>query len=577
MKHPPCSAMVVVATLLAGAASAQTVQVQTDWSGGPGETGPVTRWTTRFSDAQNISTVAIPGQIVLGATPLAAPEQTVVAPEAQHPNGIAAADVDDDGLQDMVVVHGVTDPFNDLGAIRWWRQAAPGVWEQRSVSEDFYGAHFVDTADVDRDGDTDVIAAAYFGHADPPPPPGDLRNGRFAWFENLDGQGGAWQERLVGEMFWGANWIDCGDIDGDGDNDLVGASELTDGIYEQDADLVWFENLDRAGILWAQHDLDLDFVNASEAHLADLDGDLDLDIVATNMPSLGPTNHHWWENDNGTGTSWTKREIPFYVNGSGYLEVGDMDGDGDLDLMGGGLLTGALGFWENLDGLGETWQAVPVGTLIRGLVVRVGDIDGDGDLDVLAATDAPPVHSGLWWFENLDAAAGSFQLHQVDHLGSNGAWLDLGDPDGDGRLDAVVSMDDFYSNNTEQVSWWRLTDFLPYGQLTSSVLDATEPMWGAIQWDATVGASSSLLVEVRGSDDAGDLGSYIAVAGSGDPLAPLIGPSARYLQYRLTMTSSDADESPMVRAIAVDTGFVDAIFEDGFESGTLSAWSSTTP
>ena len=110
---------------------------------------------------------------------------------------------------------------------------------------------------MDRDGDLDVIAAAYYGDA-----PGLGRNGRFAWFENLDG---------------------------DGDIDLVGASMLTNGLYEQDADIAWFENLDGKGTQWALHSLDDDLPDASEAYFADLDGDGDLDVVAANADPTGPS------------------------------------------------------------------------------------------------------------------------------------------------------------------------------------------------------------------------------------------------------------------------------------------------
>ena len=133
---------------------------------------------------------------------------------------------------------------------------------------------------MDRDGDLDVIAAAYYGDA-----PGLGRNGRFAWFENLDGDGKRWTQHLVGNNFWGASLIDAGDVD----VDLVGASMLTNGLYEQDADIAWFENLDGKGTQWALHSLDDDLPDASEAYFADLDGDGDLDVVAANADPTGPS------------------------------------------------------------------------------------------------------------------------------------------------------------------------------------------------------------------------------------------------------------------------------------------------
>ena len=45
----------------------------------------------------------------------------------------------------------------------------------------------------------DVIAAAYYGDG-----PELGRNGKFAWFENDDGVGGAWGKQVLGDLFWGA-------------------------------------------------------------------------------------------------------------------------------------------------------------------------------------------------------------------------------------------------------------------------------------------------------------------------------------------------------------------------------------
>ena len=561
----------------ASIARAQVQEVQSDWSGGPGAPGPVPQWNRTFDETSGVAWRPIPGQLALESRPVTQPLQHIVEPDADHPAAIAAGDLDGDGHDDLVVADPIIAPLTTIGAIYWWRLTPGGTWEQLVVDEDFYGARYVDTFDVDLDGDVDVLAAAYYGVVEPPPPPPSARNGRYAWFENLAGDGSAWKQHLVGELFWGANWIDAGDLDGDGDIDLVGASQLTDGIHEQEADLAWFENVDGDGDVWTQHDLDLHFDNASEAHVTDLDGDGDLDVVASQSPPFGASNFHWWENVQGDGTTWTKRQIPFSFQGVGYLDVGDIDGDGDLDLLGGGRLTSAIAWWENLDGTGTSWQAWQVGPLVRGLVVRLGDLDGDGDLDGLAASDQLPESGGLWWYENLTGTGTSWQLRTLDFMASAGPWVDIGDANRDGKPDAVVSMEDAYNNRSEQLSWWDLTTFSPFGELTSSVLDAGKPQWGAISWDATVGTASALTVEVRASDDATDLGPFIEVPASGTDLSLLIGPNPRFFQYRLALESFDPSESPIVRELRVVTVPLAPIFSDGFESGDTSAWSVAVP
>jgi hypothetical protein len=233
---------VVVLSVCALPALAEAVHVQEDWSGGSGEPGPVTSWENRFDASAGVAWRSIPGQVALSSVPVDSPTRTVIVGDAGEPASVAAGDIDGDGRHEVIV----TDPvysLNGPGAIRWWDSDDAVRWTQHTVDDDFYGAYYAVPADVDLDGDLDVIGAAYYGIVDPPAPNGLPINGRFAWFENLNGDASLWQQHLVGELFWGAIHIAAADLDGDGDADLLGASQLTDGVYEQDADIVWFENV----------------------------------------------------------------------------------------------------------------------------------------------------------------------------------------------------------------------------------------------------------------------------------------------------------------------------------------------
>jgi hypothetical protein len=471
----------------------------------------VQRWANHFDSCNGVAWRSVAGQVALSSIPLESPTRTVIVGDANEPVSVAAGDVNGDGSDDVIITVPVYDIYKDLGAIYWWHRDDAGNWTQHTVDDEFYGAWYAVTADVDLDGDLDVIAAAYYGIADPPPPDGFAINGRFAWFENLNGDASQWQQHLVGELFNGASHIDAADMDGDGDIDLVGASQLTDGIYEQDADIVWFENLDGAGSNWAQRDVDNDFPNAGEAHAVDLDGDGDTDIVGAHSPHLGASNFHWWENVDGTAMVWVKREIPFSFLGQGYLDVGDIDNDGDLDLIGSGLNTGSIGFWQNLDGTGTNWQAWFVTTLPGGRTIQLADLDGDGDLDALAATTAPPQYGGAWWIENIDGVGFLWQLRMLDFLiPSLRPWIAPGDIDHDGKLEALVCHYGGYdSTPTQQLAWWNLTEFDAgvVAELDSSILDGGDVAnWASMTWDADVPDATSMSVQVRASDDQDNLG-----------------------------------------------------------------------
>jgi len=518
--------------------------IQSDWSGGPVAAGPIPFFDDAFDSSGGVSWRSLPGRLSLSAQPRTTPIERVIAVDAGIPVAVAAGDLNGDGQDEVISADPVYDIYNDLGAIYWWERLPDDRWVQHTVSDDFYGAHKLNRADVDSDGDLDVLCAAYYGDD-----PGLGIDGRYAWFENLHGDGSAWKQHLVGTYFHGADHIDAGDFDGDGDIDIVGTSELTDGIDEQESDLTWFENLDGKGTEWGQHDLDLDFPNASEAYPVDLDSDGDLDIVGAYSDSYGPSQFAWWENVEGNGTTWTKHWIPYTFWGAGYLDVGDIDNDGDPDLLGGGYNTSAVGFWENLDGLGQSWTAWSVTSNPGGRGAELSDIDGDGDLDAL-----------LWntyfliWMDNLDGQGFNWDLHLLS-LDLEDPWATAADVNNDGKLEIVACSEEYSWSGEPQLLLYDVTRFATSGELTSAILDGgLNPGWEAMMWNVDVPSNTALSVELRASNDASNMGLFQGMPHSGVDLGTLIDPNSRYLQYRVTLTSSDPDLSPILRDLTIEKG-----------------------
>ncbi len=539
------------ALALAATATAQVAR-QTDWSGGPGETGPVPDPGDRFDTSSDIAWLSFPGRVALAGDIVPNPVESVVSDDAGLSRQVSSGDLDGDGRDELVSVDPTTDPFNPVGAIWWWDRASDGTWIQHAVSNTFWGAEHTGTADIDGDGDLDVIVAAYYGVADPPPPGGESRNGRYAWFENLAGDASAWQEHVVGELYWGANWIAAGDLDGDGDLDLAGASELTDGVFEQEADLVWFENEDGEGDSWTAHTVADFFPNASEVHLVDMDGDEDLDLLGTHSAQIGSSTNSWWENETGDASILIQHEIPGSFSGSGHVDAGDLDGDGDIDLMGGGLLGSELLVWENLDGQADSWTVWLVGVLVNGRVLELVDVDGDGDLDALTASGLSLGSGSATWYENVDGGGLLWTLRPIVSFLDSNPWIAAADVDADGMLDAVVADENISFPKDRAILTYDLVAPRAGGELVSSVLDGGDtPPWAIAGWDASGPVDGSLGVEVRASDDPADLGAWIGVPASGTDLSTLIDPASRYLQYRLTLAAG-AQASPILRSIDFD-------------------------
>ena len=216
-----------------------------------------------------------------------------------------------------------------------------------------------------------------------------------------------------------------GDLDGDGDLDLVGGTyTLQNVVYMGDGD---------GSFDTTSHNFGTGTDNTRALALGDADGDGDLDLfvgnnAAQNVVYLGDGDGTFdtTSNNFGPGTQATVDLI-----------LGDVDGDGDGDLD---LLVGNVATQQNVLHLGDgdgTFDTTSInfGTGSDGTyAVRLGDMDGDGDLDLFAGNysgqDVVYLGDGDGTFDTT-----SRNLGTGSEQTSTGS---LGDLDGDGDLDIVV-------------------------------------------------------------------------------------------------------------------------------------------
>ena len=316
---------------------------------------------------------------------------------------VSAARVDADGDADVLA----TAWFGVSDEVAWFENLGGGAFGGRStLSTAIDGPSSILAADLDGDGDRDLAVSSFIA---------------LTWFENTDGDGSFGPPVPIAAPT-SAKQVAAGDIDGDGSLDLaVAASQIT-----------WHRSVDNA-TSFVQ--VVLDGVGSGDSvAIGDVDGDGDNDVLAA-ASSLNAV--LWYENLDGRGSFSSRKIVEDNLLAARTISVGDIDGDGDLDVLYGTKQFGQLAWLENLDGSGDSWAGRPIVSDeedVRSVLAR--DLDGDGDLDALAALF---VSDEIVWYENLDGD-GNFGPAQPLATGAGGAdsvfAIDL---DGDGDVDALSS------------------------------------------------------------------------------------------------------------------------------------------
>jgi hypothetical protein len=244
-----------------------------------------------------------------------------------------------------------------------------------------------------------------------------------AWYENKGGSPPAWTKRLISGMpgAWG---VHVADVDGDGDLDAVGGNRFDPGDH---IGVEWYENNGGAPPAFTIHRVSAGFVDAASVHAADLDGDGDGDILAVDVFR---DTILLYENDGGHPPAWTERVLTNATNDPWSVFAADVDGDGDLDVLSASAEDDTIAWYQNAGGTPLVFtRRVIAASAEQAIAVHAADLDGDADVDVV---------SGAWsneiaWYESDGGATPSFTRHVVSSncKGPEGVFAARLDPDRD--------------------------------------------------------------------------------------------------------------------------------------------------
>ena len=113
------------------------------------------------------------------------------------------------------------------------------------------------------------------------------------------------------------------DVDGDGDTDVLSASEF-------DSKIAWYESDGGSSPTFIERLISTGADNVRSVFATDLDGDGDTDVLSA---SRFDDKIAWYENDGGSPATFTERVISTSADDAFSVFATDLDGDGDTDVL----------------------------------------------------------------------------------------------------------------------------------------------------------------------------------------------------------------------------------------------------
>jgi len=305
-----------------------------------------------------------------------------------------------EGINRLYLNNGTTNPFSSTAHI--------------DITDDDQNTNIIIFEDMDNDSDPDIIA------------------GNYAQINRLYINNGF---VAGGEDFYSENdrskALAYGDVNNDGHLDLIVANNGINRIYYNNGTATPFRGA-------TGHAITSDEDPCYSVAIGDVDSDNDLDLVFANISG----NNKLYLN-NGTANPFegiNALEIGYEKEDTYYVTLVDIDKDGDLDLLSGndGINRLYLNNGSNRPFYGVTGTPISDDDC-ETTSLAVGDVDSDGDLDIVAGNEGYYGENRLYLNNGTDNPFLNVEGTNISNDYDNTSQVLLSDIDGDNDLDVIAA------------------------------------------------------------------------------------------------------------------------------------------
>ena len=290
---------------------------------------------------------------------------------------------------------------------------------QKLIDNTTFSPKSLYTADLDGDNNVDILIGNHTDRIS-----GDRSNNKITWYKS-NGNNSFSEPNKINAGNGKIWFVTAGDLDGDFDLDIIAS-------WEQGSDYLisWYRNIDGTANFSEGLTIQKEGWCAGEVYAKDIDGDSDLDIVYA-IPFKDYKHIAWNENIDGNGTFSEKRIIASNINDRLQIFIADVDNDNDLDVVS-ACYENKITWHENTDGKGTCGGEKIISNQMA-LCVIAADLDHDGDNDILYGDG----YNEIGWFDNSDGQ-GNFNNKNIITNSAQGInEVYTADLDNDDDLDVI--------------------------------------------------------------------------------------------------------------------------------------------